>query len=29
MHGLNEELGMDRGRDGKMECFCVATSVRM
>ena len=28
-HGLNEELGRHRGREGQTECFCVGMSVRM
>ena len=28
-HGLNEELGRHRGREGRKECFCVMQSVRV
>ena len=28
-HGLNEELGRHRGREGKMECSLCGMSVRM
>ena len=29
MHGLNEELGRHRGREGKTKCFLCGMSVRM
>ena len=29
MHGLNEELGRHRRREGKTECSFVGMSVRM
>ena len=29
MHGLNEELGRHRGRNGRTECVCVEMNVRV
>ena len=29
MHGLNEELGRHRGREGKTECSSCGMSVKM
>ena len=28
-HGLNEDLGKQRGRAGKVDCICVVLSVRV
>ena len=29
IHGLNEELGRHRGREGKVDVLCVVLSVRV